>query len=78
MEAIKLDWKAIHFMTDDSKKYSVFDNNLGCSKGITATLTVKEGVQPKFFKSRPVPFAPRDKISAELDRFERTGIQKKS
>ena len=77
VEAIKLDWKSIHFVTDESKKYSVFDNNLGCIKGITATLKVKEGVQPKFFKSRPVPFALRDKISAELDRLERTGILKK-
>ena len=77
MEAIKLDWKSIHFVTDESKKYSVFDNNLGCIKGITATLKVKEGVQPKLFKSRPVPFALRDKISAELDRLERTGILKK-
>ena len=30
MEAIKLDWKSIHFVADDSNKYSVLDNNLGC------------------------------------------------
>ena len=50
MEAIKLDWKTIHFMTDDSKKYSVFNNNLGSIKDIPETLKVKDGVQPKFFK----------------------------
>ena len=37
MEGIKLDWKSIHFVADDSNKYSVFDNNLDCIKGITAS-----------------------------------------
>ena len=50
MKVIKLDWKAIHFVTDDSNKYSVIDNSLGCIKGIKATLIVKEGVKSKLFK----------------------------
>lgn len=65
-QSIKLDWQSIHIvMTDDLKKYSVFDNKLGCIKGITATLKVKGDVPPKFFEPRPVPFALRDKIAAE-------------
>ncbi|XP_062575345.1 uncharacterized protein K02A2.6-like [Saccostrea cucullata] len=77
MEAIKLDWHSIHFMAGDLKKYSVFDNKLGCIKGVTASLKVKDDVEPKFFKPRPVPFALRDKISKELDRLEKTGILEK-
>lgn len=64
-------------MTDDLKKYSVFDNKLGCIKDITATFKVRGDVLPKFFKPRPVPFALRDKIAAELDRLQQTGIMEK-
>jgi hypothetical protein len=77
MEAIKLDWQSIHFVDGDFKQYSVFDNKLGCIKGVTATLKVKEDVQPKFFKPRTVPFALRDKISTELDRLESIGVLQK-
>lgn len=44
---------------------------------MTATLMVKDDVSQKFFKPRPVPFALRDKIAAELDRLQQTGISEK-
>lgn len=64
-------------MTDDLKKYSVFDNKLGCIKWVTANLKIKDDVSQKFFKPRTVPFALRDKIAAELDRLEQIGILEK-
>ena len=59
------------------KLYSVFDEGLGAVRGITATLKVKSGAQPKFFKPRPVPCALKDKIADELHRLEREGILEK-
>ena len=35
----------------------VFDGQLGTITGYQASLQVKEGVQPRFIRARPVPFA---------------------
>lgn len=56
-------------MIDDLKKYFVFDNKLGCIKGIIVILKVKGDVLLKFFKFRFVLFVLWDKIVVELDRF---------
>ena len=85
LRQLSLNWRAIHYtMTSNapnikelSEVYSVFDEGLGTVKGITATLKVKPGAQPKFFKPRPVPFALKDKIADELHRLEREGILEK-
>jgi hypothetical protein len=57
------------------KKYSkVTADGLGKVQGIKATLTIQEGCQPKFCKARPVPYALKPKIEAELERLQAEGI----
>ncbi|CAK1589223.1 unnamed protein product, partial [Parnassius mnemosyne] len=59
-----------------SKYKTLFSGGLGTFNKYKLTLHLKEGVTPKFFKARPVPFALKDKVSAELDRLVRAGILK--
>ena len=42
-----------------------------------ATLQVNSEAAPKFHKARPVPFAIKEAVGAELDRLEYEGILKK-
>lgn len=56
------------------EKYSgVFQPGLGTMKGMGAKIQVAEGAQPKFFKARPVLYALKPKIEAELERLEKQG-----
>ncbi|XP_052749157.1 uncharacterized protein K02A2.6-like [Galleria mellonella] len=59
-----------------NKYNSLFSDNLGTFNRYKLTLHLKEGAVPKFCKARTVPFALKDKVSAELDRLVRIGILK--
>ena len=52
----------------------MFDDGLGEIKGMEARIDVDPQAQPRFCKARPVPFALRDKVEAELERLQRAGI----
>ncbi|XP_032879397.1 uncharacterized protein K02A2.6-like [Amblyraja radiata] len=52
----------------------VFQSGLGKLVGIQATISITEGSAPKFFKPRPVPFAIRPAVEAELDNLEQQGV----
>ena len=55
-------------------KHSIlFSNDLGFN-GPPVTLTIKENVDPKFYKARPVPFALKDKVEKELQDLQDKGI----
>ncbi|UYV62324.1 K02A2.6-like [Cordylochernes scorpioides] len=45
-------------------------------KGVRARLLVDPKMKPRFFKSRPIPYALKEKISRELDRLVKSGILK--
>jgi len=52
----------------------VFQKDVGCIRGYTATIRLRENVKPIFKKSRSVPYALQPALGAELDRMQRDGI----
>ena len=52
----------------------VFADQLGCIEGVKAKLHLKPNSQPKFIKSRNLPFALREKVEAELERLVEAGV----
>ena len=56
-----------------SKNEEIFQPELGTMKGVKAHLHLQEGVEPVFWKARPVPFALRDRNEAELERLVKDG-----
>lgn len=83
LQKIKLDWQGVFMVMDREtgplqeilKKHpKVFDGELGSMKDITVKLTVKPDSTPKCLKARPVPYAIRPKVEAELDRLVKSGV----
>lgn len=56
---------------------NLFKNELGTYTGEKITLEVQDNVKPIFQKPRPIPFAFREKVVAELSRLESDGVIKK-
>ena len=52
----------------------VFKEELGKLRGPPAKLYVDKEAAPRFFKPRPVPYAMRAKVEAELDRLRREDV----
>ncbi|XP_062374782.1 uncharacterized protein K02A2.6-like [Sardina pilchardus] len=71
-------WGEIKNMTvahDITAKYAdVFRDELGTLRGTTVKLCVDPKAQPRFFKPRPVPYAMRVKVEAELERLQQAGV----
>ena len=84
LKKIKLDWcNLFPFSAGGLKsglnellsRYSeVFSEEMGCLKNFEVRIPVDGGIQPKFFKARPVPYSLRDGVDKELDRLEEQGI----
>jgi len=56
------------------REYSdVFDKPVGVISNFKAKLILKGDAAPKFYKARPVPFAIREKVDAELEKMEKSG-----
>ena len=76
--ALKLQWSNIHQLvtlyTVLDKHSAVFGDDLGAIDGVQASFNIDPSVQPRFLKARPVPYAIRDKVEAELCRLEKEGI----
>ena len=79
--SLKLDWhnilsvKSAKSLQDVLDKYpEVFQDKLGCLKGLKAQIHVDQDATPVFHKARSVPFALRAKVEKELDRLRAEGI----
>ena len=81
LSCIQLDWTSIRVVALDMatpghliKKYQdVFEPGSGRVTQLKAHLSLKEQVEPRFCKPRPVPFAIRNRVGKELDRLEESG-----
>lgn len=70
-EAITL----FHSIAVNTKKYDqVFHDELGSMKDITVKQHVKPDSKPVFLNARPVPYALRPKVEADLDAMVATPI----
>ena len=52
----------------------LFGSEMGKMKNFKATIVVEDDCQPKFCRPRPVAYALRNKVEAELDRLQKTGV----
>ena len=84
LEKIKLHWGEI-FSIDKSnpvdrlvKAYpKLFEGGHGRINNFKATITLQPDAKPVYRKARPVPYALRQQVEAELDGLEHQGIIKK-
>jgi hypothetical protein len=52
----------------------VFKDGLGTYRGKPVSIHIKEGATPKFLKARPVPYAIKNRVEAEIDRLVKEGV----
>ena len=52
----------------------VFTEKLGRFKDFKVNIPVPHNAQPRFFKARPVPYALKARLDAELDKLEEQGV----
>ena len=80
LSKIKLNWHHINAVRQANQPkpkledivqqyHKLSDGKLGAFTGFTAELKVKENATPQYFKSRPVPYAFREKVENELKRL---------
>lgn len=80
IQQLKLNWSFVNKVAPDSleelcDRYpEVFQPSLGKVTGIKAKLHVVSGAVPKFCKPRPVPYALRDAVEAQLNKMEADGV----
>ena len=80
---IRLDWHqlnsvqvAIEELCENLvlKHAKVFDGQLGHLEQYTARLQVDPAAEPRFYKARPVAYALRARVEAEIDRLQGLGV----
>eukprot|EP00057_Strongylocentrotus_purpuratus_P013848 XP_011668322.1 PREDICTED: uncharacterized protein K02A2.6-like [Strongylocentrotus purpuratus] len=64
-----------HGLSEIQRKHqAVFEPGLGTMTNHKAKIKVKSDPQPRFNKARPVPYALREKVEAELDKLVEQGV----
>ncbi|KAI3375951.1 hypothetical protein L3Q82_016366 [Scortum barcoo] len=82
LKKIRLNWQEVKKLSHGStqlqdileKHKEVFREELGSMKNITVKLHVKPDSKPVFMKARPVPYAIRPKVEADLDSLVKNGV----
>ena len=82
LQLIKLDWQEIFLLQNNpvspiqnllQKHSGVFQEGLGTLTGFKAKIQVDPSAQPKYCKSRSVPYFLREKVEKELNRLVAEG-----
>ena len=83
LQAIVLDWKQLNrvhnirsrALQDILNQYSeLFKDGMGTLQGTTVKIHIQQDARPRFFRARPVPYALRDKVTAELERLRKADV----
>ena len=80
LEILKLNWREVNMVGHMSCDHllaqfdELFQEGLTQLKGVTAKLHVDKKITPRFYKAKPVLYAFRSKVSAEIERLEAQGI----
>jgi len=82
LKEIRLNWQEVRKLAHGStqlqtileKHKEVFREELGSMKKITVKLHIKPDSKPVFMKARPVPYAIRPKVEADLDALVKYGV----
>ena len=81
---IKLDWSQLNHLHTSATSTScqqifdrhktVFEEGLGKVEGTTAKFHINPDIQPRFYKTRPVPYALQPRVEAALRKLEADGV----
>ncbi len=85
LSQLKLDWTELYTVNTLEvptpglqqlldKYQSLFEPGMSTIKGFKAHIRIKDDAQPIFFRARPVPYALRDQVEAELERLQAEGV----
>ena len=78
LQAIVLDWRQLNrvhnirnrALQDVLDQYSdLFKDGMGTLQGTTVKIHIQQDARLHFFRARPVPYALREKVTAELERL---------
>ena len=86
LQSLKLDWSQIFSVNSLPVESAalrmsqhhplLFAQGLGELNGHKVSVAIEANAKPRFSKARPVPFALKERIEAEIDRLESTGVIK--
>lgn len=80
MREIKIAWASVFHVSSKhadqlmDRHAPLFAGDLGKLKGCAAHIDIENNAKPKFCKARPVPFALKERVEAELNRLHATGV----
>ena len=87
MMTLRLHWENLfrteqpHNVQEERKAYldvlarypGLFREELGLLKGTAASLELKPDAKPRFYKSRPIPYAYKETVETEMKRLQKEG-----